>query len=120
MLFDKIFDFIIIYMFGYANLYRSYLFVHLHQLHEYVNDFVHILLLWKHYLFVTWMVFCAIFGGMLFYKGSNVWGGEILIALKWKQKLEFNIFLFMHSRNFILEFGSVCWLKMLWKFLLCY
>ncbi len=60
------------------------------------------------------------FCGVLFYKGSNVWGGKILITLKWKQELEFNIFLHMHLKSFILKFGLVCWLKMLWKFLLCY
>ncbi len=63
---------------------------------------------------------CFIFHGMLFYKGSNMWRGEILITLKWKQKLEFNIFFLMHSRSFILEFDIICWLRMLWKFLLCY
>jgi hypothetical protein len=109
-------------MFGYANfcwLCKSFPSIHLHQLHMYVNDFVHVLP-WKSRLFLVWMVFCAIFVECCFTKGINEPGGEILIALKWKQELEFNIFLLMHSISFILESSLVCWLRTLWKFLLCY
>ncbi len=100
-------------MFGYANfcwLCRSFLSIHLHQFNEFVNSFIHILLLQKNYLFLTWWCFVLFFCGVLFYKGSSMSGGEILMALKWKQELKFNIFLIVHSRSFILESGLVRWL----------
>ncbi len=49
---------------------------------------------------------------VLFYKENNMLGGEMLTTTKWKQKLEFNIFLFMFSKklncNLVMHVSGCC------------
>ncbi len=58
-------------------------------------------------LFSMWMVLCVTFHKMLFCKGINVWGGEILTSTKWRQKLKCNIFFLKHKNNFIANWSSM-------------